>query len=177
MGAPKAWLEFEGRPLLEHLVERMLRRFPEAVIVGAPGQELPHTAARVVWDEAPGEGPVAGLVVGLREIGRTFAFVSSCDVPFLTPSLAEHLLNRAGEYEAVMPEWDSRLHPLLAVYRTSAQPAVEAKFAAGLRRATELSQHLRTLVVPEEELRGIGAGPCFFNVNTPDDYARARRLN
>ncbi|HTE19166.1 MAG TPA: molybdenum cofactor guanylyltransferase, partial [Armatimonadota bacterium] len=91
MGAPKAWLLFEGRPLLAHLVERMLAVCPEVVVVAAPGQELPETAARVVRDESPGEGPVAGLVVGLREVTRPLAFVTSCDVPFLDPALAAYL--------------------------------------------------------------------------------------
>src|SRR4051794_12382999 len=92
MGAPKAWLEFAGRPLLEHLAERMLAVFPEAVVVTAPGQDVPRTAARVVYDERPGEGPVAGIVVGLREASRTLAFVSSCDVPFLSPAVARRLV-------------------------------------------------------------------------------------
>src|SRR5947209_13666879 len=87
MGTSKAWLEFAGRPLLEHLVERMLAVFPEAVVVTAPGQDVPRTAARVVYDERPGEGPVAGIVVGLREVTRPLAFVSSCDVPFLNPAV------------------------------------------------------------------------------------------
>ena len=88
MGTSKAWLEFAGRPLLEHLVERMLAVFPEAVVVTAPGQDVPRTAARVVYDERPGEGPVAGIVVGLREAPHPLAFGSSCDaLNFGSPSI------------------------------------------------------------------------------------------
>src|SRR5688572_13602020 len=92
MGTPKPWLEFAGRPLLQLLVERLSELTPEVIVVAGPGQELPPTSARVLYDESPGEGPVAGLVVGLREIARPLAFVASCDVPFLLPELARFLV-------------------------------------------------------------------------------------
>jgi molybdopterin-guanine dinucleotide biosynthesis protein A len=177
MGTPKAWLEFDGRPLLRHLVERMLRHFPEAVVVAAPGQELPETPARVVYDESPGEGPVAGLVVGLREVTRPFAFVAACDVPFLNPEVALHLARAAEDADAAVPEWEGRLNPLQAVYRTSVQPLLARNLAEGRRRPADLFPLVRTVVVPEAELRAIDPeGLTFLNMNAPEDYARAREL-
>jgi molybdopterin-guanine dinucleotide biosynthesis protein A len=177
MGAPKAWLEFDGRPLLQHLVERMEKAFPEAVVVAAPGQELPVTAARVVYDENPGEGPVAGLVVGLREVTAPLAFATSCDVPFLSPDVAVYLAGLAASYDVVVPEWEGRLHPLHAVYRTAVQPLLAEQLAQGRRRPVDLFDRVRTLVVQEEELRALDPEGCsFLNMNSPEDYERARKL-
>lgn len=177
MGTPKAWLEFEGRPLLSHLVERMLRVFPEAVVVAAPGQELPATPARVVYDENPGEGPVAGLVVGLREVTRPLAFVTSCDVPFLNPDVALYLANVAACYDVAVPEWEGRLNPLQAVYRASVQTLLAQQLAEGRRRPVDLFDRVRTVVVKEEELRAVDPeGLTFLNMNTPGEYERARAL-
>ena len=177
MGAPKAWLEFGGRPLLQHLVERLAEVTPEVIVVAAPGQELPPTSARVLYDESPGEGPVAGLVVGLREITRPLAFVASCDVPFLKPELVRYLVERAEGYDAVVPEWEGRLQPLLAVYRTSVQPLLARQLAEGRRRITDLFDHVRTLRVSEAEVRRLDPeGLSFLNVNTPEDYRRALAL-
>src|SRR5207248_2719698 len=122
------------RTLLEHLVERMLSVFPDAVVVTAPGQDVPRTAARVVYDERPGEGPVAGIIVGLREAQHPLAFVSSCDVPFLSPAVARLLVDLAEDQDVVVPEWGGRLHPLQAVYRTAVRPLLEAQLAEGRRR-------------------------------------------
>lgn len=174
MGTPKAWLEFDGRPLLAHLVERMLAVFPEAVIVSAPGQDLPPTPASVVHDERPGEGPVAGLAVGLRAVTRPWAFAASCDVPFLNPALASYLLSLSAEYDVVVPEWKGRLNPLQAVYRTSVQPLLEQQLTEGRRRPVDLYERVRTRVVGEAELQRVDPrGLSFLNMNTPEDYSHA----
>jgi molybdopterin-guanine dinucleotide biosynthesis protein A len=177
MGRPKAWLEFDGRPLLAHLVERMLRVFPEAVVVAAPGQELPETAARVVFDESPGEGPVAGMVVGLKAVMQPFAFVTSCDVPFLDPNVARYLLGIARAGDVAVPEWEGRLNPLQAVYRTSVQPLLAAQLAEGRRRPVDLYDRVRTTIAREAELRALDPeGRTFLNMNTPEEYERAKAL-
>jgi molybdopterin-guanine dinucleotide biosynthesis protein A len=177
MGTPKSWLGFGGRPLLAVLVERMLAHFPEAVVVSAPGQDLPPTPARVVHDENPGEGPVAGLVVGLREVTRPLAFVTSCDVPFLDPALVGHLLEQSAGFDVVVPEWEGRLHPLLALYRTTVQPLLARQLAEGRRRPVDLFDRVPTRIVPEAELRALDPeGRSFLNMNTPEDYARALHL-
>ncbi|MBI3909565.1 MAG: molybdenum cofactor guanylyltransferase [Armatimonadetes bacterium] len=176
MGRPKAWLEFGGRPLLAWLVERLLTVFPEALVVGAPGQDLPETPARVLRDEVPGQGPVGGLVVGLREAGHPFAFVASCDVPFLNPAVAEYLAHVCACYDVAVPEWEGRLHPVQAVYRTSVQPVLAEMLAAGIRRPIALFEQVRTCIVREEELRALDReGRTFLNVNTPEEYEAARR--
>lgn len=177
MGTPKAWLEFDGRPLLEHLVDRMLAEFPEVLVVGAPGQQLPETAARVVHDEHPGEGPVAGLVVGLREISQPLAFVASCDAPFLNPELARTLVAGCDDHDVVVPQWQGRLHPLQAVYRPSVQPLLAQQLAQGRRRLMDLFEQVRTRVVTESEIRGIDPeGRSFHNMNTPEEYQHALEL-
>ena len=174
MGQPKAWLPFDNQPLLQHLVERMLRHFPEAVVVTAPNAEVPPTSATVVHDEQPGEGPVAGMVVGLRAVTRPFAFVASCDVPFLNPEIAALLLERARDADVAVPEWEGRLQPLQAVYRTSVQPLLQQQLTEGRRRPVDLFDRVRTVVVREEELRAVDPeGRSFLNMNTPEDYQRA----
>lgn len=174
MGQPKAWLEFGGRPLLAHLVERMAAAFPEVVVVCAPGQELPEVAARIVHDEDPGQGPVAGLVVGLREITQPQAFVSSCDAPFVDPQLARALLDRSEGYDVTVPEWEGRLHPLHAIYRASVQPLLARQLAEGRRRLMDLFPQVRTRTVTEGEIRGIDPeGHSLLNINTPEEYQRA----
>ncbi|MCC2668604.1 MAG: putative molybdopterin-guanine dinucleotide biosynthesis protein [Armatimonadetes bacterium] len=177
MGSPKPWLLFDGAPLLEHLVRRAAAVFPEVLVVAAPGQELPGTAARVVYDERPGEGPVAGLAVGLREATRPLAFVSSCDTPFVRMDVARLLVERCEGFDAAAPEWNGRLQPLQAVYRTSLQPLVERELAAGHRRLTALFALLRARIVTEEEIRATDpAGRTLLNMNTPADYRRALEL-
>src|SRR5437879_8946661 len=76
MGRPKAWLPFHGQPMLARVLARLGPLFAECVVVRAPDQELPPVDARLVEDEAPGQGPVAGLAAGLAAITGPLAFAT-----------------------------------------------------------------------------------------------------
>jgi molybdopterin-guanine dinucleotide biosynthesis protein A len=177
MGRPKAWLEFSGTPLLSLLAARLARFFPEIVVVAAPGQELPEHGGATVTDQRPGEGPLAGLETAMAAVRRPFLFLTSCDVPFLAPALAVRLAELAEEgcgYDAVVPEWEGRLHPLQAVYRTGIREVVSGLLAAGRRRPVDLFGLVRTRTVGEEEVRASDpTGLTLYNMNSPGDYERA----
>lgn len=177
MGISKARLRFGDRPLLALLVDRLAAAFDEVLVVAAREQDLPGTPARVVYDEVPDQGPLAGLEAGLKAAAAPLAFVASCDVPFLNPAVARYLVEAAEGYEAVVPEWEGRLHPLQAVYRTSVHTRVREELEAGRRRMTDFVGLLRTRRIPEAELRAIDPkGLSFMNVNSPEDYQRALAL-
>jgi len=179
MGRPKAWLEFGGVPLLQRIIRRLEPGFSHFVVVAAPGQDLPPTGATVVYDEQPGEGPVGGLVVGLRALPPvgTVALVLSCDVPFVNLAVAEYLVECLDGYDVAVPEWNGRLNPLQAAYRTTCQPILSELFAAGRRRPVDLYDRVPTRIVREEEIRALDPeGLTFFNMNAPDDYEKALDL-
>jgi molybdopterin-guanine dinucleotide biosynthesis protein A len=101
MGRPKAWLPFGGELMLQRVV-RVLREVVEpVVVVAAPGQDVPELPAgvEVVRDEVEGRGPLAGLAAGLAALaGRAdAAYLSSCDVPFLTPGFVRRMVRYLEE--------------------------------------------------------------------------------
>jgi molybdopterin-guanine dinucleotide biosynthesis protein A len=174
MGTPKALLAFDGEPLLTHIVRTLQPLFDEIVVVAAPGQELPPLPVSVVHDDVAYQGPVGGITYGLRAARGDYAFVTSCDSAFISPSLVADLLARREGYDVVVPRWEDRLQPLLAVYRRTVLPLLEAQLASGELRPVYLFDKVRTLIVSEEEIRRIDpGGGSFFNMNTPDDYAEA----
>lgn len=174
MGRPKALLPFGGEPLIVQVVRKLRPRFPDLVVVAAPGQELPDLPATVVRDEVPHQGPVGGICYGLRACNSPAGFVTSCDVPFLRLPLAAHLASRLPDHDVVVPWWGGRLQPLHAVYRRSVLPFLERQLRRGELRPVFLYDRVRTLEVGEEEVRTVDPeGASFFNMNTPEDYARA----
>jgi molybdopterin-guanine dinucleotide biosynthesis protein A len=181
MGRPKAWLEFDGVPLLTLLGARLATAFPEVLIVAAAGQELPPVAGRVLRDDLPDAGPLAAMAVGLAAATRPVAFVTAVDAPFVSLPLAQALLaalDGPEDADAALPEWNGRPQPLTAVYRCEpAAAAAAALLAGGERRALALAEALRARRVPEAEVRRIVPdGRAFLNLNTPADYAEALRL-
>jgi molybdopterin-guanine dinucleotide biosynthesis protein A len=176
MGTPKAWLEFDGQPLIAHNVRALGQLFEEIVVVASPTQELPATPARIVRDEIPHQGPVGGVYYGFGATNADVCFVTSCDSVFLNPRLISYLLSQAAGFDVVVPYWQEHLHPLHAVYRRTVVPFLAAQLRSGELRLADLFQRVRTRLIEREEIADIDPeGASFFNVNTPEDYAAAVR--
>jgi molybdopterin-guanine dinucleotide biosynthesis protein A len=174
MGRPKALLAFEGKPLIAHLVNSLAQNLERVIVVAAPDQLLPELVATVVRDDEPFRGPVAGIYHGLRAVTEEFAFVTSCDAPFLNFSLIRHLRNRAHGWDVVVPVWEQRFQPLHAIYRAAVAPFLEQQLRRNELRPVMLFDRVRTLQVHEEEIRRIdSAGSSFINMNTVADYQAA----
>ena len=174
MGTPKALLPFDGRPLIVHIVARLQPLFDEVVVVAAPGQQLPSMPVRIVHDDVAYQGPVGGLYYGLQAAAGEFGFVTSCESAFLNSALISSLLSLCADYDIVVPRWEGRLQPLVAVYRKTVMPFLETQLASGDLRAMNLFDKVRTRCVEEDEIRRIDPhGASFFNMNRPEDYAEA----
>ena len=174
MGRPKAMLPFGGEPLIVQVVQRLGLLFPDIVVVAAAGQELPDLPVTLVRDEVAHQGPVGGICYGLGACDSAAAFVTSCDVPFLSLPLVEYLASRLPDHDVVVPYWEGRLQPLHAVYRRAVLPLLDRQLERGELRPVFLYDKVRTVRVEEDEVRAVDPqGSSFFNMNTPEDYAAA----
>ena len=171
MGRPKALLPFDNEPLIVHLVRALKRMFAEAVVVAAPGQELPPLPVRLARDEVAYQGPVGGIYYGLKAASGEVCFVTSCDVAFLNVSLISYLLSQISDYDVVVPYWRGRFQPLHAVYRRSVLPLLKEQLERGELRPIYLFDKVRTRKIDEDEIRRFDPeGLSFLNMNTPEDY-------
>jgi molybdopterin-guanine dinucleotide biosynthesis protein A len=177
MGRSKALLPFANEPLILHIVRALERKFKQIIGVGAPDQELPVLPAKVVRDEVAYQGPVGGIYYGLRAATGTAAFVTSCDAAFLSLPFISFLQSKILNYDVVAPYWQDRFQPLQAVYRRSVLPLLKEQLERGELRPIFLYDKVRTYKVSEEEIRRFDSeGLSFFNMNAPEDYARALQL-
>jgi molybdopterin-guanine dinucleotide biosynthesis protein A len=181
MGQPKAWLPFGQETLLARVVRRLGQVVEPVVVVAAPDQVLPELPAgvRVVRDRHRFQGPLAGLAAGLEAMADLVdaAYVSSCDVPFLQPAFVQRMLRELGSACVAIPQAEDRLHPLAAVYRVQCLPFAQRLLAQGRLRPVFLCDLVPTRVVPQAVLAE--ADPellSLWNINTPEDYARALQL-
>ncbi|MCV7199575.1 molybdenum cofactor guanylyltransferase [Mycobacterium angelicum] len=144
MGRDKATMPIPGgtTTLVEQVVGILGQRCEQVFVIAAQGQPLPALQVPVLRDELRGLGPLPATGRGLRaaaEAGARFAFVSAVDMPYLTVELIDELARLAAETnaEVVLP-WDGRTHYLAAVYRTDLADRVDALFAAGKRKMSDL---------------------------------------
>src|SRR5581483_2309434 len=114
MGQPKALLPFDGEPLIVHTVRLLRQQFSDIVVVAAPEQKLPSLPVTLVRDDVAYQGPVGGILYGLRAARHEICFVTSCDAPFLDLTLIAYLLSLIPDHDVVVPHWQGRLQPLHA---------------------------------------------------------------
>jgi molybdopterin-guanine dinucleotide biosynthesis protein A len=171
MGRDKATLEWEGEPLLLRVIGRLAPIASSVWVAARPGQALPAGGYRRVEDERPGEGPLAGLSVGLAAIARERAAapvaIAACDYPHADPALFPALLSVSPEAAAIVPVLDGRSHPLLAVWRSDLAAACERALARGARRVRDVLGEAGAVEVDAREILGNDAERALRNVNDP----------
>ncbi len=171
MGRDKPWLPWRGQPVLAHVVEQLGQAVDEVLVVSAPGQALPPTAARQVEDQEEGLGPLAGLRAGLSASAEGLVFVTAADAPFLTPAFVAAVLARGG---AAAPEAQGRVQTLSAAYPAKAWRDAEALLAQGKRRPLDL---LERIGFERLSLDDLPDPDSIRGFNTPSEYLAAVRAD
>lgn len=178
-GVNKADLEVGGRTTLERVLDALRQlELSEMVLVSNEDVVASAPGARVILDPEPHAGVLPALLAGLEALASELAITAACDMPFLSPSVYRLLLAQAEDHDVVIPEVDGQLEPMCAVYRrVTCSAAVRRALAEGDRRMTSFLDRVKVRRVSEGRLRG--ADPSLlglFNINTPADLERARRL-
>lgn len=177
MGRDKGLVLLKGKPLVQHVLDRVRGLGEDVLITTNNTEEYAFLGVRLVPDDMPEAGVLAGLRTALAAALGETVLVLACDTPFVSRPLLEHLLSESGRAQVVVPRRAGEYEPLQAVYARSCLPAVEAALAAGERRMVAFFPRVSVLSVEEETVsRYDPEGLSFFNVNTPQDLEQAERL-
>jgi molybdopterin-guanine dinucleotide biosynthesis protein A len=135
---------------------------------------------RLVFDPTPHAGVLPALAAGLEAAAGDVCLAVACDMPFVSAELFAQLLEfqRASDADVVIPRTAGFLEPMHAVYRREpVLHAIRAALGRGDQRMISYFPAVHVREVSEDEWRlADPSGTAFFNVNTPDDLAHARRL-
>jgi molybdenum cofactor guanylyltransferase len=176
MGRDKGLVELAGKPLVQHIIDRLGPLAGEVLITTNRPEAYAAFGIRTAGDATPGAGALDGLLTAVEAAGGDPVLVVACDMPFASRVLAAHLLDLSGAAEAVVPRPEGEFEPLFAVYRRSCAGAIRRALEAGQRRVISFFPEVRLRVVEAAEAQQIDPDPwCFFNVNTPADLADAER--
>jgi len=142
---------------------------PDITCVGGDLDALKALGLTAVPDDHPGEGPLGGMLTGLRVAALPTAVVLACDLPAITGASIRGLLTTLGtapSAEAAVPLVDGRLQVHVLAVRRSARPVLAGAFAAGERSVTRALD--RVEVVTTERLDPT----TLVDVDEPDDLGR-----
>lgn len=176
MGRDKGLVVLAGKPLVQHVIDRLGGLADEIVITTNDPEAYRPLGYRTARDAEPGAGALAGLLTALATATGDRVLVTACDMPFASPRLAGQMLRWAPPAEAVVPQHDGDFEPLFAVYRRVCLPAIQRALQRGDRRVISFFGEVALREVNETDVRLIEPDPwCFFNVNTEADLAEAER--
>jgi molybdopterin-guanine dinucleotide biosynthesis protein A len=178
-GAPKVLVEWEGRPLIEHVVDSVRPAVSSIlVMVKEPGpyRFLERDGVRVVRDLTAETHPLGGIFSGLSAMETGAAFVCGADMPTIRPELIGALAAARGAHDVAAPVWRGWIQPLCAVYSEACLGSIRRMIEAGRYRILDLFDRVETRRLDEEEVRAVDPrGESFVDLDTPDEYRRLVR--
>lgn len=174
MKADKAGLAVGDRTLLGHVLFQLVPNFEEVLVSVSKGQKVglkqrprpgESPRIRIIDDEIPGQGPLGGILAGLKAAANDASAVVACDIPDINIPLLRSLARAADDAEIAVPVGPvGHFEPLFAVYRKSAVPEIEALLQSGERSILPLFGRCRTTVLRIEDAAWLR------NLNTRTDY-------
>ncbi len=179
MGHDKAFLELDGRPLIEIVVERMASVCAEMLVVAGDVQPYAGLGARLVEDRFRDVGALGGLYAGLEAATHELALVVGCDMPFLNTDLLRAFAGWAKGFDmAVLRHEDGeQMEPLHGAYGRTCLPVIEATIRARRRRIVAFFSHVRVRYVTPADVMPFDPDlRSFRNVNTPQDWEMAQAI-
>jgi molybdopterin-guanine dinucleotide biosynthesis protein A len=186
IGKNKAFIEFEGRPLLVHIVEKAMTVADEIKVVVGRSNDINEYIALlppsvdVLKDIVDGTGPLGGILTGMQSMRCSHAVVLPCDSPFVKKEILEYMFGRIKGADASIPRWpNGNIEPLHAVYHVSStlRATREALQSEELRVADMIKRLRNVIYVSTEELKQYDSGMVsFLNINGEEDLMTAQVL-
>lgn len=175
-GRNKAALSINGASVLDLQLARLRRVVDRTIIIANDADAFGSSGVPVIPDMLPHAGALGALYTAVRAAPTDRTLVVACDMPFISEPLLAYLVEAGRTADIVIPRTARGYEPLCATYTRRTADALmrlveEKRFAlSGVARLPGLT--IRE--IGRDELEPFGPEEVlFFNVNTPDDYARA----
>lgn len=165
----------------ERIIDRqlaVLRQIADhLLLVASDPERYASLDVDVVPDLIPGAGALGGIYTALAASPDRQTLVIACDLPFLTPPFLQHLAAAGRDADLAVPRTHDGYQPLCASYSRACLEPIRRRIETGALKVADLLDDVRAREIgPDEIARFDPAGTLFFNINTPDDYARACAL-
>lgn len=167
-GEDKGWVQFNGRPMIHHVLEHITPQV-DAVLINANRTREAYESLGfpVVEDlEAGFHGPLMGMLTGLTHAKTDWVLFVPCDTPLLPENIAAKLLTSVQENRvdiAVVHDGE-RLQPVISVVNRRLLPSLQNWLNEGKRKIDRWYMQHAMVVVPFDAPEEV-----FMNLNTPEE--------
>ena len=171
MGTDKGLLLFEGKAMIQYVIEQMQPIFDKLVIV-SNNPEYKKFGLEVIPDLIKDIGPAGGIYTALHHSEAKLNFMVSCDMPFVTQEAIAFIVKNADENQIVLLENLGKLEPLFGVYSKECEEKWLQLIQQGKFKLQDMVLHFKVKTIPVEN-NEIFAASFFKNINTKEDFNNA----
>jgi molybdopterin-guanine dinucleotide biosynthesis protein A len=180
MGEDKALKVFLGRPLVQRVIERLSPIADELIVTTNRPEDYRFLNLPLFSDLKPGRGALGGLHTAIASASHPVVAVVACDMPFASASLLEggsRLLD-AEKADVVIAQSEEGYEPLHAIYRReTCLSAIESAIDADQWKVIAWFPQVKVRVLTPDEIKQYDpSGLAFWNVNTPEEFAKAEMI-
>ncbi len=180
MGEDKALKPFMGKSLIQRVVERLSPIANELIVTTNRPTDYTFLNTRLATDLKPGRGALGGLYTAIASASHDHVAVVACDMPFASTRLIEsaHSLLVKEEADIVIAKTDEGYEPFHAVYRrATCLPVIESAIHEDKWKVSAWFPQVKVRTLSPDEVKTLDpSGLCFWNVNTPEEFEKAKQL-
>jgi molybdopterin-guanine dinucleotide biosynthesis protein A len=181
MGQDKTIMPLAARPMICHVIERLSPQVG-TLAINAVADANQHQGLPVVADTlADHQGPLAGILAGLRHFADQGAYTHmasvAADGPFLPRDLVVRLSEACADNQTIaVAASEGHMHPVYALWPLSVADDLGDWLGDPDNRRVKafIARHRNVTVSFDAEQTPVGTRDPFFNVNTPEDHALAQ---
>ncbi len=171
IGRKKAFIDIEGNTIIDRILAIFKELFLEVIIVSNSPEDFSYTGLKVVTDIIPDKGSLGGLYTGLVNAKYERCFVVACDMPYISKSLVEYIIN-IQRYDIVVPKIKGLFEPLFASYSRKCANLAKRQIKEGNLRITDIYSYFNVKEIYEDEIRKFDSSMrSLVNINTPEDLS------
>ena len=186
MGEDKALKSFLGKPLIERVMDRLKPIADEMIITTNRPADYEFLNARLVSDLKPDRGALGGLYTAVASASHPYVAVVACDMPFASKRFFENgiRLMEDEEPDVVIARLNEEggkksggYEPLHALYRKeTCLHAIEDAIDKDLWKVIVWFPQVKVRALTPDEVNTLDpSGLCFWNLNTPEEFAEAEQ--
>ena len=168
-GKDKGLVEFQGRPLIEYVIDAILHQV-NGLIINANRNlaDYGRYGYPVVSDVMPDyQGPLAGMLTGLQNASTDCVLIVPCDTPALPVNLVQCLAQAMTslDVDICIPNDGERNHVAIVLMKRSLQGSLQDYLESGGRKVQDWVLSQKYSAVDFSDCPG-----SFRNLNRPGDF-------
>lgn len=172
MGTDKSFVPLLGKPMIEHVLERVsdLGQLETILVTNQPDLYA-HLGLPMFSDALPDKGSLGGIYTAIVNSRGDTTLCVACDMPFLNPALLRHMIALiTPETGVIVPRVDGYPEGLHAIYGRRCAEPIRRKLEAGRLKIIGFYDEVPVRYLDEAEWQPFDSrGLSFRNLNTPDD--------